>query len=422
MTSFAGMTTFIILIFTLIAAALFFVLPPLLGRYRVSPTLHNELNLAIYQQRLKELEEEGEDDLSPEQKDIMRQEMKKSLLQDMQEKEDKAGSLKQRSGILATFIGVSIPLLALGLYGMLGPAELPEILAGQAIVPTETQSTHNGQLPDVAKMVEKLEQRLKEDPENAEGWQMLGRSYMYMQRFSDAVGAYEKSLALDGNSAAILTEYAEAIAMARQGDMQGKPTEYVLQALKLEPAFPKALWLAGAAKMQMQDYQGAIDYWQRLMQMHEPNSEGAIELQKRIDMAAQALRESGKEPILEKPAAQLEVKTIVTVEVKLDPALASKASPEDTLFVYARAVNGPPMPLAIVRKQVKDLPLNVVLDDSMAMTPRARMSNFERIYIGARISKSGNATPGEGDLQGRSNIINTGSKTSAQILIEQELD
>jgi len=400
------------------------VLPPLLGRYRVSQTLHNELNLAIYQQRLKELEEEGEDDFSPEQKDSMRQELKKSLLQDIEEKEDseKSNSLKQRSGILATFIGVSIPLLALGLYGMLGPAELPEIIAGKAVVPTETQSTHNGQLPDVEEMVAKLEQRLKEDPENAEGWQMLGRSYMYMQRFSDATSAYEKALALDGESAEILTEYAEAIAMVRQGDMQGKPIEYVLQALKLEPTFPKALWLAGAAKMQMQDYQGAIDYWQRLMQMHEPGSEGATELQKRIDMAAQALRDSGGKPVLEKPAAKLEIKTIISIEVKLDPALASKTSPEDTLFVYARAVNGPPMPLAIVRKQVKDLPLKVVLDDSMAMTPRARMSNFERIYIGARISKSGNATPAEGDLQGRSAIINAGRKASAQILIEQELD
>ena len=419
------MMTFIVLIFVLIAAALFFVLPPLLGRYQVSKTLHNELNLAIYQQRLKELEEEGEDDLSPEQKDSMRQEMKKSLLQDMEatEEGEKDNGLKQRSGILATFIGVSIPLLALGLYGMLGPAELPEILAGQAVVPTESQSAHNGkQLPDVGKMVEKLEQRLKEDPENAEGWQMLGRSYMYMQRFSDAASAYEKALALDGKNAEILTEYAESLAMVRRGDMQGKPTEYVLQALELEPTLPKALWLAGAAKMQMQDYQGAIDYWQRLMQMHEPNSEGAVELQKRIDMAAQALRDSGGKPVLEKPAAKLEVKTIISVEVKLDPALASKASPEDTLFVFARAVNGPPMPLAIVRKQVKDLPLNVVLDDSMAMTPRARMSNFERIYIGARISKSGNAAPEEGDLQGRSAIINTGNKASARILIEQELD
>ena len=418
------MMIFIVLIFALIAAALFFVLPPLLGRYRVSETLHNELNLAIYQQRLKELEEEGEDDLSAEQKDSMRQELKKSLLQDMElkEGEDKAGKLKQRSGMLATFIGVSIPLLALGLYSVIGPAELPEILAGQAVVPTEAQSTHKGQLPDVGKMVAKLEQRLQEDPENAEGWQMLGRSYLYMQRYKDAVSAYEKALRLEKNDPQILTDYAEALAMVRQGDMQGKPTEYVQQALKLNPMLPKALWLAGAAKVQIQDYQGAIDYWQRLIKMHEPDSEGAVELQKRIDMAAQALRDSGGNPVLEKPAPKLAVKTIIHVEVKLDPALTSKASPEDTLFVFAKAVNGPPMPLAIVKKQVKDLPLKVVLDDSMAMTPRARLSNFERVYVGARISKSGSAMTQEGDLQGRSAIINTGGKSSAQILIEQEID
>jgi len=418
------MMTFIVLIFVLVAAALFFVLPPLLGRYQTSETMHNELNLAIYQQRLKELEEEGEDDFSAEQKDAMRQELKKNLLQDIETEEDtKASNLKQRSGILATFISVSIPLLALGLYGMIGPAELPEILSGQAVVPTETQNAHNGnQLPDVAKMVAKLEQRLTEDPDNAEGWQMLARSYVYMQRLNDAAMAYEKALALEENNPQTLTDYAETLAMIRQGDMQGKPTEFVLQALDLEPTYPKALWLAGAAKMQIEDFQGAIDFWQRLMQMHEAGSEGALELKKRIDMAAQALRDSGKQPVLEKPVAQLEVKTIITVEVKLDPALASKANPEDTLFVYAKAVGGPPMPLAIIRKQVKDLPLKVTLDDSMAMTPRARLSGFERVYVGARISKAGNATAEAGDLQGRSVIISTGGKSKTQVLIEQEID
>ncbi len=419
------MITFIVLIFVLVAAALFFVLPPLLGRYQASETMHNELNLAIYQQRLKELEEEGEDDFSAEQKDTMRQELKKNLLQDIEttEEGEKKGKLKQRSGILATFISVSIPLLALGLYGMLGPAELPEILSGQAVVPTETQDGHNGnQLPDVGKMVAKLEQRLSEDPDNAEGWQMLARSYMYMQRLDDAAMAYGKALALDENNPQTLTDYAETLAMIRQGNMQGKPTEFVLQALELEPTYPKALWLAGAAKMQIEDYQGAIDFWQRLMQMHEAGSEGAAELQKRINMAAQSLRDSGKQPVLEKPVSQLEIKTIISVEVKLDPALATKANPEDTLFIYAKAVNGPPMPLAIVRKKVKDLPLKVILDDSMAMSPRARLSGFERVYVGARISKAGNATAEAGDLQGRSAILTTGGKFKAQVLIEQEID
>ena len=419
------MMTFIVLIFALIGLALFFVLPPLLGRYRVSGTRHNALNLAIHQQRLKELEEEGEDDLSPEQKEALRQEIQKGLLQDLEEGEEKTTvEEKQRSGILASFIAVTIPLVALGLYGMLGPAELPEILAGEAVVPAETQTAghKNGQLPEVGKMVAKLEQRLQQEPDNAEGWQMLARSYMYMQRFGDAVSAYEKVLKLEGDNPQILTDYAEALAMTQQGDMQGRPTELVLQALKLEPALPKALWLAGAARMQIEDYQGAIDYWQRLMQMHQPGSEGAVELQKRIDMAAQALRERGEEPVLNKPAARIENKTTINVEVTLDPALSNKASPEDTLFVYAKAVNGPLMPLAIVRKQVKDLPLKVVLDDTMAMTPRARLSSFEKVYVGARISKAGSATPQAGDLQGRSPILTTGGKKNTSVMIEQEID
>lgn len=417
------MITFIVLISCMIIAALFFVLPPLLGRYKVSQTLHNELNLAIYQQRLKELEEEGEEDFSPEQKDKMRQELKKSLLQDMEEKEDsqKTNRLKQRSGILATFVGVSIPLLALAIYSFIGPAELPEILAGQATA--QARSLHNGQqVPDVAKMVAKLEQHLKENPKNIKGWLMLGRSYMYMQRFNDAREAYGKSLMLDKNNPETLTGYAEALAMMRQGDMRGEPIEYALKALKLDPGYPRALWLAGAAKMQIQDYQGAIDYWQRLMKKNQPGSKGALELQKSIDAAVQALRNSSIQPKTKKTTTKIENKTIITVMVKLDPKLTRKANPDDTLFIYAKAVGGPPMPLAIVKKQVKDLPLKVILDDSMAMTPRARMSNFKRIYIGARISKDGNAMPGAGDLQGHSAILSTGGKASTRILIEREIN
>ncbi len=419
------MITFIILISCMIAVALFFVLPPLLGRYKVSQTQHDELNLAIYQQRLKELEEEDENDLSAEQKNSMRQELKKNLLQDTEEKDNNEDSNapKQRSLLLAAFVGIAIPLLALAIYSVIGPAELPEILAGEATVPTQAQASQNNkQIPDIATMVAKLEQHMKKDPENAKGWLMLGRSYMYMQRFNDASKAYKKSLLLNKNNPQTLTDYAEALGMAHQGDMEGEPTEYVLKALKLDPKLPKALWLAGTAKMQAHDYQGAIDYWQRLITNYEPGSKGALELQNRINLAAKAMRNSGKQPKLKKTTTKIENKTTITVEVKLDPALASKTNPNETIFVYAKAVGGPPMPLAIVRKQVKNLPLKVILDDSMAMTPRARISSFKRVYVGARISKSGNATPSVGDLQGRSAILTTGGKESAKILIEQELD
>ena len=423
------MIVFIALVFLLIAIALFFVLPPLMGRYKVSSTQHNELNLAIYQQRLTELDDSNNANLSDEQKVIARKELETSLGQDLQDEvaDDSSTAttlVKEKNPLLISIIAVSIPLLALFLYALVGPAELPEILMGQAISQQQTvNDAHGQQQPDIKKMVASLEKKLQENPDNAEGWQMLARSYMYMQRFNDATEAYKKAVSLGGDDPQVLADYAEAIAMQREGNMQGEPTQLVLRALEANNMHPKSLWLAGAAHIQTGQYQKAIDYWQRLMTLHQAGTEGAIELQKRIDMAKQAMQENGQTPMSNdqtQPAATNE--TQITVTVDLAPALKAKASPEDTLFILARALNGPPMPLAISRKQVKDLPVTVTLDDSMAMTPQARMSNFEKVYIRALIAKSGMAKTEPGDLDGRSAIIETGSTITTTVTIDHEVE
>ncbi len=422
------MTLFITLAVLMVLAGLYFILPPLLGRYKVSETLHNELNLAIYQQRLAELEEDSDTDLSPEQKEQARKELEKSLLQDIDTAETSRSETvpqKQKSPTLAVAIGFMVPLLALGFYGLLGPAELPEILAGKTGNGARHVSTRNqGDAVDVNEMVRKLEARLQQNPDDAEGWPLLARSYMYMQRFGEAAEAYERAIKLNGDDPRLLTDYAEALAMKRGGNMQGKPEELVLKALRLQPMHPKSLWLAGAAKFQSGQYQAAIDYWQRLLKMHEDGSEGARELQKRIDMARQALEENGGAVSVsgsEKAKPKNTTATELTVKVALDPRFIDHARPEDTVFIFARAANGPPMPLAVVRKQVRDLPVEVTLDDSMAMTPKARLSSFKKVYVSARISKSGTAEPQAGDLQGRSQVVATGGKLNLNLMIDQQV-
>ncbi|MCW9023129.1 MAG: c-type cytochrome biogenesis protein CcmI [Gammaproteobacteria bacterium] len=415
------MILFITLLFLFIAIALFFVLPPLLGRYKASETLHNELNLAIYQQKLEELDD---DDLSDEQKTLVRTELEKSLLQDLNSDESVSttNNTASKNPILTTTVAVTIPLLALFMYSMIGPEELPEILMGQAVSSSQADTGHGqSQLPDINKMVTSLEQKLEADPGNGEGWYMLGRSYMYMQRYQGAAEAFKKAIALTGEEPQLITDYAEAIALQHDGNLMGEPEKLIQQALSLQPMHPKSLWLAGVAKSQQGLYQEAINSWERLMTQHEAGSEGAVELQKRIDQVKQTMQDSGQTPV-SRPAsrdnAPATSQTTVTVSVELAAELKDKANPDDTLFIYARAVNGPPMPLAIVRKQVKDLPLTVSLDDSMAMMPSARMSNFEKIYISARISKSGTAQTEAGDMQGRSKIMTTGSEQQTSVIIE----
>ncbi len=423
------MVLFISLAILLVLAGLYFILPPLLGRYKVSETQQNDINMGIYQQRLQELE--ADPDLSEEQKQQARAELEKSLLQDVDMADDQqaAPAEKQTSPTLAVIIALGVPIMAIGFYMLLHPAELPELVAGDYQRPTPTasnQNPHSADLPDVNKMVAQLEAKLENEPDNAEGWHMLARSYMFMKRYQDAARAFDRALILNGESPQLLTDYAEAVAMIRGGNMMNEPTELVLRALELDANHPKALWLAGAAKLQAEDYQGAIVYWQRLMQLHTPGSEGAVELQKRIDMAKAGLEQSGGK--LPETAQQTQaatqtqkpaVKTTLRVTVDIDPALKARAKPDDTLFIYARAANGSPMPLAIVRKQVRDLPITVTLDDSMAMMPQARISNFDKVYVGARVSKAGTARSQPGDLQGKSPTLTTGSSQSLAITIDE---
>ena len=422
------MILFISLIFVSIAIALYFVLPPLMGRYKASETLHNELNLAIYQQKIEELDSDNAD-LSEEQKVQAKKELEKSLLQDLDAHEANTVTTdtNTKNPVITSAVAVSIPLLALFMYSFIGPDELPEILMGKATPPssnTQVNAAHaQNQLPDINKMVASLEEKLATNPNNPEGWYMLARSYMFMQNFRGALSAFQKATELSPEDPQLLVDYAEAIAMGNDGNLNGKPEQLIQQALAIDSMHPKSLWLAGATKSQQGQYQEAINYWEKLLTLHAPGSEGFVELTNRINAVKQSMIASGQTPAETKPvAATTESKTKVTVTVELDTKLKGKTNPEDTLFIFARAVNGPPMPLAIVRKQVKDLPLTVSLDDSMAMMPSARMSNFEKIYISARISKSGTAQTEAGDIQGRSKILSTGSEQKAQVLIETVVD
>jgi len=229
---------------------------------------------------------------------------------------------------------------------------------------------------------------------------MLARSYSTLQRFGDAAAAYEKAHRLVGDHADLLANYADALVMANDREFNDQAGNLLLKALELEPDHVKALWLAGHWKNRQGEYADAVRYWQRAAGQLPPDGKDAQVIAQQIRQARERLApgEVVEAPIPPQQTAAAE--KAITVSVTLDPQVAAGAAPEDTVFIFARAVSGPRMPLAIERRQVSDLPVMITLDDSTAMMPSMKLSNFDAVAVGARVSKSGTAMPQSGDLQG----------------------
>ena len=294
-------------------------------------------------------------------------------------------------------------------YAWLGtPQALDTAAVASAAAPAGTAPPITAE--QVQTMIESLAARLKDNPDDAAGWAMLGRSYAAIGRHDQAEPALKRALALHGDDAVLLTDYADALAMVNGRNLEGEPSRLIERALKIDPSNIKALALAGTHAFVRKDYAAALRHWEKLAQL-APSGEMAQQIQGGID---QARKLSGTPA---PSAAQVATPTLalalpgasVSGTVALDPALVAKARPDDTLFVFARAAEGSRMPLAILRKQVKDLPLRFTLDDSMAMTPTARLSSAPRVVVGARISARGDATPQAGDLQGFSAPVAPGA-------------
>jgi cytochrome c-type biogenesis protein CcmH len=252
--------------------------------------------------------------------------------------------------------------------------------------------------------VDRLAAKLAADPKNGEGWAMLGRSYVMLQRYGEAGLAFSKAVELLGDEPNVLADYAEALALANNDSLQGQPAQLVSKALKANPNHAKSLWLNGHALLQQGRTAQAIEQWQRLLTVLPPGVEGRAAVEQLIAQ----VRSSNPQlagpagPAGAPPPAAAPKGAAMQVRVELARELSGRAAPTDTVFVFARAAQGPKMPLAIVRKQVKDLPLTVTLDDSMAMSPAMKLSTAGQVVVGARVSKAGNAMPQSGDLEGLS--------------------
>lgn len=413
------MMVFWVVAVLLIAAALLFLLPPLIqkGRQEEGEDAfdRDELNVTIFKDQLAELERDlSAGVLTQEQFETARHDLERSFLQESTTEVTESGAQMDRviGRSAAVVISILIPIMALTLYNMLGAKEAG--LHPEDAAPQVQAEGHEGTLEE---QVRKLQDHLQQNPDDAEGWMMLARSYYFLKQYGAAAETFGRASSLQQDSnAELLADYADALAMANGRNMAGKPYELVKKALAIQPQFQKALWLAGTATYQAGDLEATLEYWKRLLEIFPKGSENYMQMQKNIGEIQQKMGLPVDE--VEQAASAAGGPSISGV-VNLDESLMLQAAVGDTLFVFARAATGPRMPLAIVRKTVKDLPLEFTLDDSMAMNPTMKLSSFQQVVVGARISKSGNAMPQPGDLQVMSQPMDVNSGEFVELVINE---
>ena len=321
-------------------------------------------------------------------------------------------------------IGISVALAVLILVSVLYlQFGLPTAFRSVAS-PSSNESSHATSQEQISDRAAALADRLKGKPDDVEGWRILARSYITLGRYSDAADAYGHLVRLNPGNAELLADYADTMAMSRNKSLLGEPEKLIEKALALDPKNIKALALSASASYQARNYAAAVSQWRKILVLVPPDSEVARSTMSSIGEAQNLLEQSNKAALpslsggSSRPAKALvgqagsdsSGNTEVSGTVQLDAGLRSKVVDTDTVFIVVRAVEGPGFPLAVLRKQVKDLPTNFELGDRMGVEPHAKISAYSFVVVGARVSRSGSASPGVGDLEGQSEPVRPGAK------------
>ncbi|MDE0251149.1 MAG: c-type cytochrome biogenesis protein CcmI [Gammaproteobacteria bacterium] len=400
----------------LLAAALLLILPPLLGKSSKREISHQSVNKAVFERKLVELEEDFERGLiDAEQLEAARTDLQRALIDDL---EYSNKPLEKGSGrLLPVLILIAVPALSVFLY--------LKISNGLVLLSDDSRSmlVQQGDMSSTQQAIMNLERKLQADPANLEGWLMLGRSFMALGRSGQAVSAFERAYELsNGTDPDVMVAYAEAQVFASGHQFSREVMTLFTQALKVDPGHERALWFAGYAAYQLHDYESALTHWDKLLQQIPSGQEEARAalLVYLNDAKQKAMTQISAEQGVEQelyPNKEARGNASIVVQVSINESLQEYVQKSDTLFVYARAVNGPPMPLALVKMTAASLPATVTLDDSMAMIPGMTLSGVEQVEVIARISKSGKAIMQTGDLYGSAGAVNTQSTTPVTVLI-----
>ena len=413
-------------------AILGLVLRPLLMR---QPTVTNdqEKKLPVYRQQFSELEQDLANGLlTDEQYQAARSELERRVLEETGSTDTSTtttgGLVNLR--FVALSLAMIIPASSGVLYWTLGnPAAMTH--------PTVSVASQGGPGGDAQmaeglnQLIEQLRKKLEQNPNDGVGWGLLARSYMAMERYADAVPIFERATKLDPDNAGLLADFADALAVHQGRKLEGRPESLIQKALKLDPHNVKALMLSGTIAYNRKDFARAAKEWEDAhTYLPADDQESSDQLKASI---AEAKRRMGGGPSMNmlvanppmeqakptKAAAPSGQSRAITGKVILGPNLANRASLPDTLFVFAKDVAGPPMPVSIVRASRKDLPFTFRLDDSTSPMPSRKLSDIDTVVIVARLSKSGKAMAESGDLEGMSQPLKPGAE-NITVVIDRE--
>ncbi len=319
--------------------------------------------------------------------------------------------------LLALALALVTPPLVLGIYLLIGT---PQALV---TAPPDNQAT-------LAEATRQLRESVARKPDDAQAWALLAQAYSALDQPEQALDALNHLLQLKPDDPDAMVAWVEARAASSPAHLIDDASRAKLQhALQVDPSHQRALWLLGISDFQRKDYAGATTQWKTLLPLLQPGSKVAATVQQEL-VEAQA-RAGGTQDTMPPPAnsvpaspstattATADQNVALEITVKLDPKLAGRMSPGDTVFVFARALDGPPMPLAVARLKASALPATVTLTDAMAMTPKLRLSNYARVKVAAHTSRTGDAMPRAGDLESAPVEVASDSHTPVVLTIDK---
>ncbi len=406
---------FWLIVATLILIALVILVLPLWRKTELAKVENqNQRNINIARDRLAELKaNRSAGGISEEQYDEQKTELELQLNDDLDVAENSPTPSSQGRWLTYVLM-IVIPCLSLGLYWALGDYG--------AINRANEPSQSSQEMPSAEQingMVAKLSEKMKSEPKNLQGWLMLGRSYKVLQKYPEAVDALNHAYQLAGDNADVLLQYAEALMLANNNSWAGKPEELINKVVSKEPNNLSGLWFAAMMNAQRNDKKIAVDYLRRLETLLPADSPDKQQIH---DLIANAGAEQGgaaSKPSAPVTASSGEVK--VNIDVSLTEELQKQSAPGDTVFIYAQALSGPKMPLAISRKHVSDLPIKVTLSDADSMLPNMKLSSFNEVRLLARVSKSASAMPQVGDLIGTVELADLDKQHDYKIVINDQV-
>jgi len=393
---------------------------PLLKGSATAATGEQEKTLSIFRQQFVELgQDRANGVLIEELYQQARRELERRLLEETGDTETTPAMAPRQvsSRPVAFALAIIVPTVSGLLYWELGnPLAMTQPTAAQLAAQGSSEDAHPSS-DSLEALVEQLKQKMDQNPNDGVGWVLLARSYVGMGRYPDAVQIFEKAVKLIPDDAQLLADYADALGVVHGRKLEGKPEVLIQQALKIDPRNVKALMLAGTVAFNRKNFARAAKDWEQARANLPPDVDPEMTQQLMAAIAEAQGRAGGGQAAMPafaesaapaQPTGQTGQPRAIRGTVTVAPSLAGKGSATDTLFVFAREMSGPPMPVAIVRATKKDLPFTFQLDDSTSPMPSRKLSGAGTVVIVARLSKSGQAMPQSGDLEGTSQPVKSG--------------